>query len=75
MDGLPWREWKDIELPELTKDEVADLRRLQEALRAEQRALLLAAAKGRGLPPRRVVQEIAFLESAIVATDAVLQEG
>lgn len=62
-------------MKKLATDEVSDLRRLHEALRAEQRALLLAASKGRGLPPRKVIQEIAFLESVIVATGAVLEEG
>ena len=62
-------------MTKLTEEEVADLRRLQEALRAQQRALLLAASKGEGLPPRPAIQAIADLESAIIATDAVLQEG
>ena len=62
-------------MTKLTNEEVANLRRLQGALRAHQRALLLAAARGSGLPPRKVIQEIAEVESAIVATDAVLQEG
>ncbi|MEJ1930058.1 hypothetical protein WDZ92_07210 [Nostoc sp. NIES-2111] len=59
----------------LTNEEVADLLRLQKLLREQQRALVLAAAKGTALPPRRAIQEIAELESAIVATDAVLQDG
>lgn len=62
-------------MTKLTNEEVAGLRRLQKLLRDQQRAILIAASKGHASPPRRVIQEIAELESAIVATDAVLQEG
>ncbi|MEJ1933487.1 hypothetical protein WDZ92_25075 [Nostoc sp. NIES-2111] len=62
-------------MAKLTNEEVTELRRLQKLLREQQRALVLAAAKGTSLPPRRAIQEIAELESAIIATDAVLQDG
>ncbi|WP_460452434.1 hypothetical protein [Alsobacter sp. SYSU BS001988] len=62
-------------MEKLTETEVADLKRLQRHLRERQRDLVLASATGGGIPPDRMIQKIAELENAIVAVDAILQEG
>lgn len=59
----------------LTNEDIADLTRLQEKLRLQERDMLLTAARGGMLPPRRVIQEIAEIETVILALGEVLAEG
>ncbi len=62
-------------MKKLDPDQVADLQRLHERLRLHERDLLLSAAKGEGIPPRRAIQELAEIGAVIVAVGEALIEG
>lgn len=62
-------------MKKLLPSEITNIQRLQLKLREQQRELVLAAAANSATPHQRLIQKIAELESAIVAVDAVLQDG
>ncbi len=53
----------------------AKLIALHARMAAEQRALLLQAAEAGTLPPWQTLKHVAYLESAILAVEAMIDEG